>query len=127
MSTCIDLRRQFGDCYRMRHEDAQHGKHARTEDPWLMVIACRNGHIGPWGGTTLVACTDRSGPVAKRLKSLPFAQVAQDGDDGVNVLFDVAHFDEVAQIMRPLRKYRVSKKEANRRAERVAKYQFSTA
>jgi hypothetical protein len=75
----------------------------------------------------LAACTNTAGPVAKRLKALPFTTVAQDGADGATVLFDVEHFDEVAEIMKPRRRYRVSGEEARRRAERIAKYRFQPA
>jgi len=62
----------------------------------------------------LAACTRTAGPVAMRLRSLPFAEVAQDGADGVNVVFPVDRFDEVAAIMKPRRR-RVLSPEARER------------
>ena len=73
------------------------------------------GHICPWGGSLLAACTKIAGKIANRLKRLPFAQVAQDGDDGVNVVFDVQHFDTIADIVKPRqRRTRVLSEEQRR-------------
>ena len=127
MIPCINLREQFGRRYKVQYEEsyyAEHGPNAWVEDPWLMIIPCRNGHICPWGETTLAACTDKAGPIAKRLKALPFTTTHQDGDDGANVLFEVEHFDEVAEIMIPRRRRQVSEEERRRLAEAGAKYRF---
>ena len=69
------------------------------------MVARKHGYICPWGGSKLAACVNRAGWIVNRLKALPGAEVAQDGDDGANVLFDVAHFDEVAEIMKPRRRH----------------------
>ena len=108
---CVNLKERYGDRYRVEYEEsyyAERGDGARSDDPWLMVILCQNGHICPWGGSKLAACTSGAGSVAKRLKALPFAEVAQDGADGANVVFDVEHFDQVAEIMKPRRRRRLS-------------------
>ena len=76
---CINLKERFGHHYRVAYEEsyyAEYGPNARIEDPWLMVVLCEHGEICPWGGTTLAACTNKAGAVAKRLKSLPFTKVA---------------------------------------------------
>ena len=52
----------------------------------------------------MAACTRASGAVAKWLKALPLTTVAMDGDDGANVAFNVAHFDGIAEIMKPRKK-----------------------
>ena len=127
---CINLKERFGDRYRVKYEDsyyAERPEYRKEEAPWLMIIPCQNGHICPWGGSMVAACTRRRGPVARRLKDLPFAEAFQDGDDGVNVVFNVEHFEEVAEIMKPRRRYMVSEEEARRRAERIAKYRFQPA
>ena len=84
---CIDLTERFGRRFRVTYEDshqASYGTGARNEDPWLKIIPCQNGHVCPWGGDNLAACTRTAGPIAKALKALPFVQVHQDGSDGVN-------------------------------------------
>ncbi len=127
---CVNLRERFGDTYRVAHEGAycaEYGPNAHREDPWLTVIPCENGHICPWGRSTLTACTTSAGSVAKRLKVLPFTSVAQDGTDGANVLFDVEHFDAVARIMKPRRRRRLSPEARRAAGERLAKYRFRHA
>jgi hypothetical protein len=122
---CINLRQRFGDLYKVQFEESYYAERPefRSEEaPWLMVIPCLNGHICPWGGRLLAACTRTAGPVARRLKKLPFAQVAQDGDDGANVLFDVRHFDEVAKIMKPRRRRRLSDQQKRESVERLRRY-----
>ena len=110
-SECVNLKERFGDQHRVVYEDsreAEYGLGARTEDPWLMILLCQYGHICPWGGNNLAACTARPGRIAGNLKRLPFTEVVQDGDDGANVVFAVEHFDEVAEIMKPRKRRRVS-------------------
>ena len=108
---CINLKERYGDRYKVVYEEsyvAQYGPNGRTEDPWLQIIPCVHGHLCPWSGENLAACTNKAGPVAKALKALLFVQVVQDGDDGANMVFPVEHFDEVAHIMKPKRRRRLS-------------------
>ena len=58
---------------------------------------------------------------------LPFTKVAQDGDDGANTLFPVEHFEEVAKIMRPKRRRRMTEEQRRVAADRLAKYAFTAA
>ena len=103
---CIDLAEQFGRRYRVEYEpaySAQYAPRARVNNPWLQIIPCRAGHICPWGGSTLAAVTNTAGATARKLAALPGATLWQDGDDGATVLFDVADFRRVAEIMHPRR------------------------
>lgn len=123
---CINLRDRFGDVYRVEYEPSyyvEHGAHGRAHDPWLMIIRCQYGEVLPWGGTTLAASSDSRGRVANRLKALPFAAVAQDGDDGATVLFDIEHFDAVAEILKPRRRRRLTDAQRQRAAEHLRQYQ----
>jgi len=104
---CINLEERFGDRYRVEFEEsyyAERPEFRQDEAPWLMIIPCEHGHICPWGESTLAACTNFRGRVANRLKALPFTDLAQEGADGVNVLFDVKHLDQVAKIMNARRR-----------------------
>jgi hypothetical protein len=58
----------------------------------------------------LAACTTRKGQLARRLRQLAGVQVAQEGNDGVNVVFHVRDFAAVAEIMKPRRRRRLSEK-----------------
>jgi hypothetical protein len=123
---CVNLKQRFGEQFRVEYEESyhvEHGENGRAEDPWLMILLCTHGHICPWGGTQLAACTKRRGQIVNRLKALQFTTVAQDGDDGANVLFDVEHFDQVAEIMRPRRRRRLSPEARRAAAERLRGYQ----
>ena len=127
---CVNLKERFGEWFRVEYEEsyrAERGEHGWAEDPWLMVIPCQHGHICPWGGSILAACTKHAGRIVNRLKALPFTTVAQDGSDGANVLFDVEHFDQVAEIMRPRRRRRLSPEARRAAGERLRQYQFTPA
>jgi len=125
---CLNLKRRFGQRYRVTHEEsyrAEHGPGARGEDPALMIIPCQYGEICPWGDDNLAACTKAAGQIAKRLKALPYTRVVQDGSDGANIVFPVDHFNEVASIMLPRRRRRLSTEARQRLAEAGAKTRFS--
>jgi hypothetical protein len=108
---CVNLKDAFGDRFKVLFEEsyrAERPEYRREKAPWLMILPCQHGHIGPWDGTLLAACTDKAGGIAKRLKSLSFTTVAQDGTDGANIVFDVEYFDQVASIMKPRKRRRLS-------------------
>ena len=69
-----------------------------------------------------MASTNRLGSVANRLKALAFTEVVQEGSDGVNVLFDLEHFDEVARVMKPRKRRRLSPAERAKRVKRLREY-----
>jgi len=50
---CVNLKERFGKRYRTRTEADQ-----RTSDPWMLLIPCRNGEIGPYGGDVMQATSD---------------------------------------------------------------------
>jgi hypothetical protein len=122
---CINLKEAFGDRFKVAYEEAylaEYGEGARRDDPWLQIILCQNGHICPWGGSSLAACTTTNGRVAAKLRRLPFVEIAQDGNDGINAVFDVAHFDRIAEIMKPRRRRRLSEAQKAANVERLRKY-----
>ena len=100
---CINLKERFGKRYKVRYAEdyfAQYGPRAITVDPWYQIIPCIGGEIYPHGGDKLAAFL-RRGPRAEALKRLGCVAVKTIGSDGVTVLFAVADFDQVAEIMRP--------------------------
>jgi hypothetical protein len=123
----INLRERFGKRYKVTYEEsyqAQHGPRAWVDDPWLMIIPCRHGHIFPWGGDKLTASTDRRGGIAKSLMGLPGVAVHQDGSDGVTAVFPVERFDAVAALLIPRRRRVVSEAERERLRAMSAQYGF---
>ena len=125
---CVNLKERFGDRFKVANEEsyqAERGDHGRAEDPWLMVILCLNGEIYPYGDDQLVASTKVAGGVARALTALAFTTLHKDGSDGADVIFPVDRFDEVAGIMKPRKRRRVSDAERKRLAEMGAKFRFS--
>jgi len=114
----INLKRRFYRRYRVTYEEsywAEYGPGARVEDPWLMILLCRYGHIYPHGGQMLAVSVDGHPNVAGRLRRLSCCRVHQDGDfEELAVIFDVADFAQVAEIMRPRRRRQVSPAERER-------------
>ncbi len=111
MTDCIDLKDRFGRRYRVVCEEsyaAERGEHGRAHDPWLLTIPCQHGHVYPHGDGLLGASTDRRGKITNRLAALSCVREQQDGDDGLNAVFDVDNFDEVATIMKPKRRRKLS-------------------
>jgi hypothetical protein len=102
---CINLREKFGRRFRIEREEGC----GRIDDPWLLIIPCRFGHIFPHGGNTLAASVDAHPNIAGMLRRLPCCRIHQDGAFGeLTVLFDIADFAKVARIMRPRRRRQVS-------------------
>jgi hypothetical protein len=100
---CINLRERFGRRFRIAFEEGYKHRHVPREnhDPWMLVIPGKNGHIGPWGADTLVACTHKRGGKAAELRALDCVTVVQDGSDGINATFHPRDFDRVAAIIEP--------------------------
>ena len=116
--TCINLKERFGRRFKVVYEEsywADRGTGARAEDPWLLIVPGRYGHISPHGGNLLAASVDGYRKVAGVLRRLPCCRVHQDGDYGeLTVLFDVGDFAKVARIVRPRRRRQVSEAERQR-------------
>lgn len=92
---CIDVESRF-PTYRCGYED---DSFQATRDPWHKIVMCRHGHVCPAGGTKLWACTKAArGKAAKQLREHGLRVVA-DGDDGINVEFDVTDYKTVFEIM----------------------------
>jgi hypothetical protein len=130
MANCIDLKESYGDRYKIRHEQsyqAERGKGGRRHDPWTLVILCRHGHVYPHGGDYLGASTDRRGPIAKQLAALECVRVGQDGDDGINAVFHVDDFDQVAAVMKPKRRRRLPPDQQAEQVVRLRPYRFTRA
>ena len=127
---CINLRERFGEEYKIEYEEsyyAQYGENARVEDPWYMIIPCKHGHIYPQGYDELAVSTDKRGAISGRISRLEFVRVLQEGSDGTNAASHVDHFDEIAEIIKPRRRRRLSAEQKRLAVERLSKYQFGSA
>ena len=121
---CINLKDRFGDQYRIGFDPAYDPKHRPREklDPWYMMVLCQRGVIYPWGGDLLAVEVVGRRPTVKRLAALGLKQI-QDGDESTFV-FDVMKFDDVAAIVKPRRRRRVSEAERQRLAELSRRHGF---
>jgi hypothetical protein len=105
MSTPIDLRKEFGHCWKIGLDETARG---RWNDPWLYTIECRYGEIFPWGDDKLAASTTGPGSVANRLIKLPDVDVMHDGSDGATVVF-YRHSPSMRQVTGLLKPRRARK------------------
>jgi hypothetical protein len=124
---CPNLKELFADRYRVVVEESYYAEKLEfrsAEAVWLMIIPCRNGHICPWEPNLLAACTNSRGAVMKRLIGIG-CEIVQDGDDGVNATFPVEAFAEVAEIMKPRKRRRLSPEHRQKLAEASKPYRFT--
>jgi hypothetical protein len=127
---CIDLKERFGRRYRVEYEEsyyAEYGPNVHTHDPWYMILPCQKGHIFPHGDNLLGVATNSRGPVVKRLQAIRGLRILQDGDDGINAVFLVDVFEDVAKVMNPRRRRRLSPEQKAQAVARLRKHQFSPA
>lgn len=108
---CPNLEEIAGNKYRLGWDASRVGK---ERDKWLRLIPCAKGaHIYPHGPDELgVSIEGRKSGTVRKLKAIGCI-VTQLGDDGANLIFPVSSFDAVAEIVKPIRRIRVS---AERRA-----------
>lgn len=123
---CINLAEKFGRRFRVEHEEsyfAESPEFRAAEEVSLQIIPCRRGHIYPWTGSILAAYK-AAGSTARKLAKLSFVTVYVDASDGTTLLFDVAHFEEVAKLMHPRKCRRLSPEQRARLSTMGAKYRF---
>ena len=124
---CTDLHERFGDRYKIEHAEsyaAERPEFRSQEEVWLQIIPCRFGHVYPYGGSALAVFVDGHPKLAGRLKRQGCCRVYCDGDDGTTLLFDVADFDKVAEIMRPKKRRRMTPEQRQAAVERLKAFQF---
>jgi hypothetical protein len=116
MSTCINLLKAYGESYRITWDPAYDakGKHRENLDPWYAQIPCRGGTIYPFGGTLLAVEVNGHPGTTKKLLAVAGVRLIQDGDREKTFIFDVTLLPQVAEIVRPRKRKRLS--EAQRRA-----------
>ena len=108
MPDCLNLMDHYGAKYKIGWDECYDPKGRPKEklDPWYMMVLCQRGVIYPWGGDLLAAEVVGRRPTVKRLAALGLKQI-QDGDESAFV-FDVGQFDDVAAIVKPRRRRKVS-------------------
>jgi len=110
--TCINLLDLLGDNYRITFDSAYsaRGVPRNKLDPWMMQIPGqgRGVTIYPYGADMLAVEVDRRPSIVAKLKAIEGLKLHQDGDIEKTFLFDVALFEQVAEVVKPRRKRQVS-------------------
>jgi hypothetical protein len=113
-----NFRDLFGDRYGVRKEPAAN-PHAKTDDPWQMQIPCRGQGVTiyPYGEGLLAVQCDHRRLLARKLTAVGL-RLEQDGDEEKTFVFPVEIFNQVAKIVKPLRRQALTDKQ---RADRATK------
>jgi hypothetical protein len=118
-ATCVNLAARFGRDYKITHDPAARTR-SQKRDPWMMQLPCRGEGVTiyPFGGDRLAVEVDGRPGLAKKLAGIPGVVLWQDGDGEKTFLFPVGRFTEVAAVVKPHRRRRLS---AEQRAELAAR------
>ena len=121
-ATCVNLLEAFGRDYKITFDPAYDRRRVprRCLDPWMMQLPCRGKGvcIYPHGRDRLAVELDGRPGLAKKLAGIPGVELWQDGDGEKTFLFPVDRFTEVAAVVKPHRRRRLS---AEQRAELAAR------
>jgi len=122
---CVNLKVRFGDKYHIGFDMvARKG----TNDPWMFTIPCKYGEVYPQGGERLAFhCrgTIMRGTIKRKF---PNFEVRNWTDDGEAILvFFSDQFGDLAKVIKPKRKRRLSEEEKQRLAKVGLKSRFATA
>ncbi len=120
---CLHLVELFGDKYRTGFDPAYEPRHRpqKSRDPWMMTIPCSRGVILPFGGEYLIAEVEDRPRIANRLSQLSCVELLQNGDLFIAVKFHIHDFEQVAQLLRPRKKPRLTAERRAALAERMRK------
>ena len=110
--------------YRVGLDESARLDPARSERHWYYRIPCRRGRgfIGVHGPALLSAYA--AGPTACRLMALDGVQVIQRGDNEARVVFPPERLPEVARVLQPFRRRRLSPEARQAAAERITRHRF---
>ena len=108
-ATCVNLAARFGRDYKITHDPAARTR-SQKRDPWLMQLPCRGTGvcIYPHGGDKLAVQLDGRPGLTKKVAALPGVELWQNGDGETTFVFPVGRFAEVAAIVKPHRRRRLS-------------------
>jgi len=122
---CINLLDLFSDRYRITFDLAYSARHVHRAklDPWMMEIPCQGRGVMIYlhGGDTLAVEVDRRPSIVAKLKAIEGLNLHQDGDLEKTFLFDVALFEQVAEVVKPRKRRRLTPTQR----QALAKHAFS--
>jgi hypothetical protein len=118
---CINLRRSFGQRYKIGFDEAAVTWGERA-DPWMQTLPCQKGVIFPHSRNMLAVEIDNRPITAKLVAGISGIVIHQDGDHEKTFLFPVDLFDQVAAIIKPRKRRRLSEEQKAKCVARLAKY-----
>jgi hypothetical protein len=123
-SECLNLRKLYGDRYRIVLDPAAEYEPSGRRDPWLFIIPCKYGEIYPHGGDLLAVMVVGVYKVPEMRKlELPSHQ---NGDGEAVFLFTQNQFTQVAKVVKPRKRRRLSEKDRGRLAEMGGAHLFQS-
>ena len=122
----IDLWRTFGDEFKITVDPSCTNGMLRTDlDPWYFQIPCKYGTIWPWGRRQIAIDIDYHDQIANKVRAIPGVWAAHDGDREKTLVFDVSLFRQIANIVLPRKRRRLSADQRAACIEKLATYRFS--
>ena len=128
-SDCVNLTERFGDRFKIGWDDAFDPKHRPKDklDPWMMLLEFQGGNIYPQGGDMLAVEVEGRCRLRKKLDALACTILKQDGDQFRSWRFHVDDFEQVAEIVKPRKRRRISEEQRAASSVRLKRYQFVSA
>jgi hypothetical protein len=120
----INLKKMYGSKYRITWDEARNSN--KDKDPAYMQIPCRGkGKIIYAHSDTMLALEiDYHRGLAKRISSIPGVVLHQDGDYEKTFLFPPSVFDEIAKIVKPRTKKKMSPEHIAKLTKSLALHRF---
>jgi len=124
--TCIDLWRTFGRDYRVGTDPACDPASINIDklDPWCFIMTGKAGTIWSYGGDLLAVDIDYHNSIAKKVRAVSGVSVLIDGDREKTFLFPLRLFQEVAVLVQPRRRRKLSPERRKAAAARLVPYHF---
>jgi len=115
----INLLERFGKRFRITFDEAFDPRGKHSPDCWAMQIPCafKGVTLYAHGGPRLAVEINGHRELARRVSLLEGVALHQNGDDEKTFLFDVAQFEQVAVLVKPKRRIRLTEE---RRKKAVA-------
>lgn len=117
---CLNLRDLYGEHYKIGHDESA-ATYRERQDPWNMTLLGERAVIYPYGGSELCVEIDYRTPTAKAVAAIPGVVVHQEGDHERTYRFHVDLFAQVAALVKPRKRRKLSEEQRAACAERLAR------
>jgi hypothetical protein len=114
----IDLKKIAGKRWRTDYDPAYRAERKRGDDPQLIIVLCKLGHIYVHSASELGVATDGRHTGIK-IARIPGVTIQQDGSDGMNLTFPPELLPRVAAIIKPRRRRQMTDEQRAAAGERL--------